>query len=317
MIRQLFRCSKHSCLSVSSWYESKCIFFFLHQRISSENILTPQCPGAGMHRNNSAFGPFTPLNIIFCIQQYYDVGFCILIWPHCLNRLLLSRSTTRNASPVWAVKCSLEMETPTRSSSAQSSTGEFKKKEIKQVWSRFFSIWKADTCVNCAKMYDSDDCPLFHLLMYPFCSGHCFSKDAVSSVGSASLLTKSPHMVALVSLPPHAGARRALTVTTDLSQEKGPLVTLTGWVSESKTRPRVNFVLSWRSSEPTTPACCVSPHLSCTRWLIVSLRLDTAALSPDLLSSVHNGDRVLEVIGIPVHNIPPDKVGLTEPWYPN
>lgn len=44
-----------------------------------------------------------------------------------------------------------------------------------------------------------------------------------------------------------------------------------------------------------------------------SLRLDSAALSPDLLSSVHTGDRVLEVNGIPVGNISPDEVGLKPP----
>ncbi|XP_056267551.1 LIM domain kinase 1-like isoform X2 [Pseudoliparis swirei] len=119
------------------------------------------------------------------------------------------------------------------------------------------------TCVSCEVLIGDGDTYTLVERTKLYC-GHCFSQGAVSSVGSASLLTKSSHMVALVSLPPHAGARRALTVTTDLSQEKGPLVTLTG--------------------------------------------LDTAALSPDLLSSVHNGDRVLEVIGIPVHNIPPDKI---------
>lgn len=35
-------------------------------------------------------------------------------------------------------------------------------------------------------------------------------------------------MVALVSFPPHAGGQRGLTVATDFSQEKGPVVTVTG-----------------------------------------------------------------------------------------
>ncbi|XP_070699880.1 LIM domain kinase 1-like isoform X2 [Pempheris klunzingeri] len=85
-----------------------------------------------------------------------------------------------------------------------------------------------------------------------------------STERSTSPLTKSTHTVALVSLPPHAGGLRGLTVTTDLSEEKGPLVTVTG--------------------------------------------LDSAVLSPDLLSSVHIGDRVLEVNGIPVRNISPDEI---------
>ncbi len=75
---------------------------------------------------------------------------------------------------------------------------------------------------------DFDECPFIYLLICLFCSGHCFSQGGVSTVRSASPLTKSPHMVALMSFPPRAGGRRGLTVTTDLNQEKGPLVTVTG-----------------------------------------------------------------------------------------
>ncbi|KAM6910807.1 LIM domain kinase 1-like [Lycodopsis pacificus] len=119
------------------------------------------------------------------------------------------------------------------------------------------------TCMSCEMFIgDGDNYTLVERTKL-YC-GHCFGQGVVSAARSASPLAKSPHMVALVSLPPRAGGRRALTLTTDLSQEKGPLVTVTG--------------------------------------------LDTAALSTDLLSSVHNGDRVLEVNGIPVHNITPDEI---------
>lgn len=37
-------------------------------------------------------------------------------------------------------------------------------------------------------------------------------------------------------------------------------------------------------------------------------RLDSTVLSPDLLSSVQEGDKVLEVNGIPVQNVSPDEV---------
>ncbi|XP_029304707.1 LIM domain kinase 1-like isoform X2 [Cottoperca gobio] len=119
------------------------------------------------------------------------------------------------------------------------------------------------TCISCEMFIgDGDNYTLVeHTKLY---CGHCFCQGVVSAVRSASPLTKSSHTVALVSLPPHAGGRRGLTVATDLSQEKGPLVTVTG--------------------------------------------LDSAAHSPDLLSSVHTGDRVLEVNGIPVHNISPDEI---------
>lgn len=94
--------------------------------------------------------------------------------------------------------------------------------------------------------------------------GHCFCQGVVSSVKSTSSVTQSPHMVALVSLPPRVDGRRGLTVATDLSKEKGSLVTVT--------------------------------------------ELDSALLPPDLLSSIHTGDRVLEVNGIPVRNISLDDI---------
>ncbi|XP_068572194.1 LIM domain kinase 1-like [Cebidichthys violaceus] len=119
------------------------------------------------------------------------------------------------------------------------------------------------TCMSCEMFIGDGDSYTLVERTKLYC-GHCFCQGVVSAARSASPLAKSPHTVALVSLPPRAGGRRALTLTTDLCQEKGPLVTVTG--------------------------------------------LDTAALSPDLLSSVHNGDRVLEVNGIPVHQITPDEI---------
>ncbi|XP_044079802.1 LIM domain kinase 1-like [Siniperca chuatsi] len=119
------------------------------------------------------------------------------------------------------------------------------------------------TCMSCEMFIGDGDTYTLVERTKLYC-GHCFCQGLVSTVRSASPITKSPHMVALVSLPPHAGGRRGLTVAIDLSQEKSALVTVTG--------------------------------------------LDSAALSPDLLSSVHTGDRVLEVNGIPVSNISPDEI---------
>ncbi|KAM8899266.1 LIM domain kinase 1-like isoform 2-T4 [Spinachia spinachia] len=119
------------------------------------------------------------------------------------------------------------------------------------------------TCVSC-EMFIGDGETYTLVERTKLYCGHCFRHGVVSATRSASPLAKSPHMVALVSLPPLAGGRRAMTFATDLSQENGPLVTVTG--------------------------------------------LDPAALSPDLLSSIHNGDRVLEVNGIPVHNMSPDEL---------
>lgn len=44
--------------------------------------------------------------------------------------------------------------------------------------------------------------------------------------------------------------------------------------------------------------------------LKLSHRLDSAVLSRDALLSVHAGDRILEVNGIPVRNITHDEVGF-------
>ncbi|KAM7398187.1 hypothetical protein PAMA_006198 [Pampus argenteus] len=119
------------------------------------------------------------------------------------------------------------------------------------------------TCMSC-EMFIGDGETYRLIERSKLYCGHCFCEGVVSAVTSTTPLTKRPHMVALVSLPPRAGSRRGLTVATDFSQENGSLVTVTG--------------------------------------------LDSAALSPDLLSSVHTGDHVLEVNGIPVCNISPEEI---------
>nr|XP_046266332.1 LIM domain kinase 1-like [Scatophagus argus] len=119
------------------------------------------------------------------------------------------------------------------------------------------------TCVSCEIFIGDGDTYMLVDRSKLYC-GHCFFQGVVSTVSSACPLTKSPHMVALVSFPPQAGSQRGLTIDTDLSQEKGHVVTITG--------------------------------------------LDTSVLNHDLLPSVHNGDRILEVNGIPVRNISPEEI---------
>ncbi|XP_035521912.1 LIM domain kinase 1-like [Morone saxatilis] len=119
------------------------------------------------------------------------------------------------------------------------------------------------TCMNCETFIGDGDTYTLVERTKLYC-GHCFCQGVGSTVTSASPLTKRPHMVALVSFPPHTGGQRGLTVATDLSQEKGPLVTVKG--------------------------------------------LDSSVLNPDLLPSVHTGDRVLEVNGIPIRNISPEEI---------
>ncbi|XP_028278193.1 LIM domain kinase 1-like [Parambassis ranga] len=118
------------------------------------------------------------------------------------------------------------------------------------------------TCMSCEMVIGDGDTYTLIERTKLYC-GHSFCQGLVSSVRSTSSHTKRPHMVALLSLPPHVG-RCGLTVATDVSQDKDPVVTVT--------------------------------------------ELDSAVLTSDLLSSVHGGDRVLEVNGIPVRNISPDEI---------
>lgn len=118
-------------------------------------------------------------------------------------------------------------------------------------------------CVRCEMLIgDGDTYTLVeHTKLY---CGHCFSQGVAPTTTSTCPLSKSPHTVALVSFPPTEGGQRGLTVATDLSKDKGPLVTVTG--------------------------------------------LDPVILGSDLLSSIHTGDRVLEVNGIPVCSISIDEM---------
>uniref|UniRef100_A0A667WZD8 LIM domain kinase 1 n=1 Tax=Myripristis murdjan TaxID=586833 RepID=A0A667WZD8_9TELE len=124
------------------------------------------------------------------------------------------------------------------------------------------------TCMSCGMFIGDGDTFTLVERSKLYC-GHCFCQGVVSAVKPTSPLTKSSHMVALVSLPPSANGRRGVSVTTDLSKEKGSLVTF---------------------------------------YTISLSQLDSALLSHDLLSSIHTGDRVLEVNGIPVRNISLDEI---------
>uniref|UniRef100_I3JQ38 LIM domain kinase 1 n=1 Tax=Oreochromis niloticus TaxID=8128 RepID=I3JQ38_ORENI len=119
------------------------------------------------------------------------------------------------------------------------------------------------TCMSCDMVIGDGDTYTLIERTKLYC-GHCYCQGAVSDVEPTSPVTKRPHMVALVSFPPHAVGQRGLSVVIDFSKDKSPLVTVT--------------------------------------------ELDSSVLSPDLLSSVHTGDQVLEVNGIPVRNISPEEI---------
>uniref|UniRef100_A0A665T908 non-specific serine/threonine protein kinase n=1 Tax=Echeneis naucrates TaxID=173247 RepID=A0A665T908_ECHNA len=131
------------------------------------------------------------------------------------------------------------------------------------------------TCISCGMFIGYGDTYTLVEHTKLFC-GHCFCQGVVSAMRSASPLTKSSHMVALVSLPPHAG----------------------GWCGF------LNVISTNLYLNPKT-----GPALDLANLLFsITLRLDPAVLSPDLLSSVHIGDQVLEVNGIPVCSITQEEI---------
>lgn len=42
-----------------------------------------------------------------------------------------------------------------------------------------------------------------------------------------------------------------------------------------------------------------------------SSRVDEECISPDVKNSIHVGDRILEINGTPIHNVPLDEVSTT------
>lgn len=120
------------------------------------------------------------------------------------------------------------------------------------------------SCISCATIIGDGDTYTLVERSKLYC-GHCFRQGVATAASqTSSLLTKSSHMVALVYLPPQPGAHRGLSVEVDISQEKSPVVTVTGLLPD--------------------------------------------VLSADLLSTLHVGDRVLEVNGIPVSSITPEDI---------
>ncbi|XP_041863975.1 LIM domain kinase 1-like [Melanotaenia boesemani] len=79
-------------------------------------------------------------------------------------------------------------------------------------------------CTNCEMVIGDGDTYTLIERSKLYC-GHCFCQGAEPAARSISPLTKRPHMVALVSLPPHAVSRLGLTVAADFNTS--PLVTIT------------------------------------------------------------------------------------------
>ncbi|XP_072301947.1 LIM domain kinase 1-like [Eucyclogobius newberryi] len=119
------------------------------------------------------------------------------------------------------------------------------------------------SCKNCATIIGEGDTYTLVERSKLYC-GHCFRQGLVTAATQTSPLTQRHHMVALVYFPPQPGGHRGLSIEVDISQEKAPLLTVTG--------------------------------------------LDPDVLSAGLLSTLHVGDQVLEVNGLPVSSITPEDI---------
>ncbi|XP_051933365.1 LIM domain kinase 1a isoform X3 [Hippocampus zosterae] len=135
------------------------------------------------------------------------------------------------------------------------------------------------TCLNCRTFIGDGDTYALVERSKLYC-GHCYYETIVTPVSLPdSPCSRIPHTVTLVSIPASAeganGCRgRGFSVAIDQS---------------------------------------LSPNEDCSPELGRTVRVsqvDTDCISPDVKNSIHVGDRILEINGTPIHNVPLDEIDL-------
>ncbi|XP_077422546.1 LIM domain kinase 1a isoform X4 [Vanacampus margaritifer] len=135
------------------------------------------------------------------------------------------------------------------------------------------------TCLNCRTFIGDGDTYALVERSKLYC-GHCYYETIVTPVSLPdSPCSRIPHTVTLVSIPASAegnnGRRgRGFSVAID---------------------------------QPLSPNEDCSPELG--RTVRVS-QVDADCISPDVKNSIHVGDRILEINGTPIHNVPLDEIDL-------
>ncbi|XP_053729118.1 LIM domain kinase 1a isoform X1 [Synchiropus splendidus] len=135
------------------------------------------------------------------------------------------------------------------------------------------------TCLNCRTFIGDGDTYALVERSKLYC-GHCYYQTVVSPVSLPdSPCSKIPHTVTLVSIPASAegnnGRRgRGFSVAVD---------------------------------QPLSPTNGLNPDHG--RTVRVS-QVDADCISPDVKNSIHVGDRILEINGTPIHNVPLDEIDL-------
>lgn len=129
------------------------------------------------------------------------------------------------------------------------------------------------TCLNCrAYIGDGDTYALVERSKL-YC-GHCYYQTIVTPVSLPdSPCSRIPHTVTLVSIPASTDGKRGISVAID---------------------------------QPVSPHGFVPEHGPTVRVA----QVDSECISPDVKNSIHVGDRILEINGTPIHNVPLDEIDL-------
>uniref|UniRef100_A0A3B4ZC33 LIM domain kinase 1 n=1 Tax=Stegastes partitus TaxID=144197 RepID=A0A3B4ZC33_9TELE len=135
------------------------------------------------------------------------------------------------------------------------------------------------TCLNCRAFIGDGDTYALVERSKLYC-GHCYYQTIVTPVSLPdSPCSRIPHTVTLVSIPASAegnNGRRGRGFSVAIDQ---PLSPTNGYSPEHGRTVRVSQV-------------------------------DADCISPDVKNSIHVGDRILEINGTPIHNVPLDEIDL-------
>ncbi|XP_069768183.1 LIM domain kinase 1a isoform X3 [Narcine bancroftii] len=132
------------------------------------------------------------------------------------------------------------------------------------------------TCLKCgAFIGDGDTYALVERskLYCGCCYYHTIVTPVIDQILPDSPCARIPHTVTLVSIPASTEGKRGFSVSID---------------------------------QPCSPRSCSSEHVHTVRVKEV----DTDCISPDVKNSIHVGDRILEINGTPIRNVPLDEIDL-------
>ncbi|XP_041734232.1 LIM domain kinase 1-like isoform X1 [Coregonus clupeaformis] len=130
------------------------------------------------------------------------------------------------------------------------------------------------TCLNCRAFIGDGDTYALVERSKLYC-GHCYYQTIVTPVSLPdSPCSRIPHTVTLVSIPASTDGRRGISVAID---------------------------------QPLSP---LSPNGYGPEHTVRVSQVDSELISPVIKNSIHVGDRILEINGTPIRNVPLDEIDL-------